>query len=567
MNLRLLFGLFVISSFWSVELFIGFIFTWHTRSSIFSPFEIMHRWEREGGREMVLLKAPLLRIRGFFCSFIAFFLVVLSAVLVLNQIQTQTPLIEQKENRSGQLHNAPPLIHEKENQVANQNPQPLTNQKDHQEGVQNPPPLIHDKEDQARNQNPPPLTDQKENQVPTQNPPPLTDQKEIQLQNAPSANNAENKEDQKEEKRTPLEENLEINKPSNGGATLRDGEEKVECDWSMGQWVYDNVTRPLYHMDQCKFMHEEVACDKYGRKDVMYQQWRWQPHSCDLPRFDGIRLLEKIRGKRLVFIGDSLNRNQWAAMACLIESVLPEEQKKRVYTFNVMSLIAKSYSVTVDFYWSPLLVESNADDPVNHQKPTRIMKAYGLEKHAKNYMDADILVFNAHIWWQLPDTKMRILYGEFEDANATITDVEMFEGFEIALNSWSHWLKNHLNNTNKQIFFMTYSTSHSRAEDWGGKNNETCHGETEPIYEERLKSNNTNWDHKMTRKVEEVVANLKTKGVTVQIVNISQLSEYRKDAHPTIYRKFYPTPYDDCTHFCVPGVPDVWNELLYAYIQ
>lgn len=39
-------------------------------------------------------------------------------------------------------------------------------------------------------------------------------------------------------------------------------------------------------------------------------------------RFDGTKLLEKIRGKRLVFVGDSLGRNQWASMLCLIESSL-----------------------------------------------------------------------------------------------------------------------------------------------------------------------------------------------------------------------------------------------------
>jgi hypothetical protein len=60
-----------------------------------------------------------------------------------------------------------------------------------------------------------------------------------------------------------------------------------ECNWSRGRWVYDNVSRPLYSGLKCAFIFPEVACDKYGRKDVMYQHWRWQPHGCDLPRYGG----------------------------------------------------------------------------------------------------------------------------------------------------------------------------------------------------------------------------------------------------------------------------------------
>ena len=83
-------------------------------------------------------------------------------------------------------------------------------------------------------------------------------------------------------------------------------------------------------------------------------------------------------------------------------------------------------------------------------------------------------------------------------------------------------------------------------------------------------------DPKMMRVVEKVIEDLKTRGLNVQILNITQLSEYRKEAHPSIYRKQWepltqeqiadPSSYADCIHWCLPGVPDVWNELLYAYI-
>lgn len=58
------------------------------------------------------------------------------------------------------------------------------------------------------------------------------------------------------------------------------------CDVFSGRWVYDDSNHPLYSGLNCSFMNDEVACDKFGRSDVKYQHWRWQPYGCDLPRYD-----------------------------------------------------------------------------------------------------------------------------------------------------------------------------------------------------------------------------------------------------------------------------------------
>ncbi|XP_022891470.1 protein trichome birefringence-like 34 [Olea europaea var. sylvestris] len=100
------------------------------------------------------------------------------------------------------------------------------------------------------------------------------------------------------------------------------------CDLFSGKWVYDNVSYPLYKGKQCSLMEDDFACEKYGRKDLNYQKWRWQPHDCDLPRFNANALLEKLNGRKLVFVGDSLNRNQWISMVCLIESSIPPSSFK-----------------------------------------------------------------------------------------------------------------------------------------------------------------------------------------------------------------------------------------------
>lgn len=47
----------------------------------------------------------------------------------------------------------------------------------------------------------------------------------------------------------------------------------------------------------------------------------------------------------------------------------------------------------------------------------------------------------------------------------------------------------------------------------------------------------------------------------VYLLDITTLSQLRKDAHPSSYGGGSGT---DCSHWCVPGLPDTWNQLLYA---
>lgn len=47
----------------------------------------------------------------------------------------------------------------------------------------------------------------------------------------------------------------------------------------------------------------------------------------------------------------------------------------------------------------------------------------------------------------------------------------------------------------------------------------------------------------------------------IHVLNITTLSQLRKDAHPSSYNGFKGM---DCTHWCIAGLPDTWNQLLYA---
>ena len=80
-------------------------------------------------------------------------------------------------------------------------------------------------------------------------------------------------------------------------------------------------------------------------------------------------MLEALRGKRMLFVGDSLGRGQFASMVCLLHSAIPggggsslrmsPDQQHTVFA-------AGDYDTTVEFYWAPFLLESNSDNAVVH---------------------------------------------------------------------------------------------------------------------------------------------------------------------------------------------------------
>lgn len=49
----------------------------------------------------------------------------------------------------------------------------------------------------------------------------------------------------------------------------------------------------------------------------------------------------------------------------------------------------------------------------------------------------------------------------------------------------------------------------------------------------------------------------------VYLLNITPLSQLRKDGHPSAYGLGGHSALD-CSHWCIAGVPDTWNQLLYA---
>ncbi|MBA0630764.1 hypothetical protein Godav_002826 [Gossypium davidsonii] len=358
-----------------------------------------------------------------------------------------------------------------------------------------------------------------------------------------------------------------------------------ECDITRGKWVFNRSIKPLYTDRSCPYVDRQFSCVKNGRLDLDYRHWEWQPDDCYLPRFDPEVALEKLRGKRLVFAGDSLQRSQWESFVCMIEWTIPPQKKsmKRGKIRNVFK--AKEYNASIEFYWAPFLVESNTE--VNILEPKkRIIKVDSVSKQSKNWEGADILAFNTYVWWMI-GLRLKTLWGSFANGEEGYAQLDTPVAYKIGLKTWANWIDSTINVNKTRVFFTTMSSIHSksasspsslsnlafsRSKDWGREDGLKCFNETKPVMKKKFWGSGSNKD--MMSVVASVINKMK---VPVSVLNITQLSEYRIDAHSSIYtetggrllndeEKADPGRHADCIHWCLPGVPDTWNQIFLAHL-
>ncbi|PSR84832.1 Protein trichome birefringence-like [Actinidia chinensis var. chinensis] len=139
-----------------------------------------------------------------------------------------------------------------------------------------------------------------------------------------------------------------------------------KCDLFDGRWVRDD-SKPYYPPVSCPFIDRDFDCHRNGRPDDGFLRWKWQPYGCDIPSLNATDFLERLRGKKLVFVGDSLNRNMWESLVCVLRHIV--HNKKRVYeisggrNFKKKGFYAfrfEDYNCSVDFVGTPFLVRQSS---------------------------------------------------------------------------------------------------------------------------------------------------------------------------------------------------------------
>ncbi|KAL6901893.1 hypothetical protein ACP4OV_004769 [Aristida adscensionis] len=354
------------------------------------------------------------------------------------------------------------------------------------------------------------------------------------------------------------------------GHRRRDAAAGGSCDVFTGGWVLDaggggSSAAAAYTGFSCPVIDAEFNCQLYGRPDSEYLRYSWKPAGCELPRFDGVDFLTRMKGKTVMFVGDSLGRNQWESLVCLLHAAAPQSPAQLVSADPLYTYKFLEYGVTVSFYRAPYLVD------IDVAQGKRVLMLDDVTENAEAWRGADVLSFNSGHWWTHTGSMQGWDY--MADSGRYYEDMDRMVAFQRGLTTWANWVDLNVDPAKTRVFFQSMSPTHYSSKEWANPVSKNCYGETAPAAGVNSTAGGAGQAASGSGQEQVIEAVLRGMRSPVRLLDITALSALRKDAHPSVYsgdlspaQRASPGASADCSHWCLPGLPDTWNQLLYTLL-
>lgn len=226
-------------------------------------------------------------------------------------------------------------------------------------------------------------------------------------------------------------------------------------------------------------------------------------------------------------------------------------KQKGDYNFKFLD-----YNCSVEYHVTHFLVHEGKSRI--GQKRTRTLRIDTIDQSSSSWRGADVLVFNTAHWWSHHKTKAGVNY--YQEGDTVHPHLDVSTAFHRALTTWASWVNRYVNPQKTQVFFRSSAPSHFSGGEWNSGGH--CRESTMPLNDTHARP-----VPEINAILEQVAKQMRT---PVTILNITNLSGLRIDGHPSVYGRkageLTTSSTQDCSHWCLPGVPDTWNELLLYHL-
>lgn len=229
-----------------------------------------------------------------------------------------------------------------------------------------------------------------------------------------------------------------------------------------------------------------------------------------------------------------------------------------------------SYNFTISNIWSPFLVEAAIFEDNDGVSTAEVqLQLDKLDENWTNlYQNLDYAIISTGKWF----LKAAIYHEKGTVVGCHICPGKNFteKGFVFAYEKALHYAMDFIATSKHKglIFFRTSTPDHFDNGEWHNGGN--C-PKTTPAKEGEMELKDLNRILRDTELAEFEKASAKAaeKGVSLKLLDFTNLLVSRPDGHPGPYRQFYPfakdknaTVQNDCLHWCLPGPIDYWNDVI-----